>query len=115
MITVITNYAKDYKPYCPKFNDAVKEKVRERFGRKCYLCPKKETKEKLHIHHVDYNKNTLCNGKEWPLIPLCRSCHTRTNSYRWYWYNLLINYWIYLYDFNRYWGFDNKNFDSLLL
>lgn len=84
-----------YEPYCPKFNRHVKEEIRERFERTCFLCPKREeeNKYKLAIHHIDYNKNTLCNGKTWPLVALCLRCHSKTNFNRWYWFNLLINYW----------------------
>ncbi len=82
-------------PYCPKFNRRLKEEIRNKFNRRCYHCNKDEKNDtcKLHIHHVDYNKNTLCNGKTWPLLPLCRKCHLKTNHNRYYWFNLLINYW----------------------
>jgi hypothetical protein len=82
-------------PYCPKFNNIIKEEIRDIFRRKCFLCPttEKENRRKLCVHHIDYNKNSICNGRIWPLIPLCHSCHSKTNSNRWYWFNLLINYW----------------------
>lgn len=81
--------------YCIKFNAKFKEHIREKFNHKCYLCPKTEVenKRKLAIHHIDYNKNSICNGKEWAFVPLCHKCHSRTNGPRWYWFNLLINYW----------------------
>lgn len=84
-----------YFPYCPKFNFHTKERVRERFNRKCFLCSITEIEngKRLAVHHVNYNKNTPCNGKEWPLLPLCMRCHTKTNSNRWHWFNMLINYW----------------------
>jgi hypothetical protein len=82
-----------FEPYCPKFNNRTKEDIRKAFGYKCYLCPHIQKKKKLSIHHVDYNKNTICNGKRWPLIPLCLRCHSKTNFNRWFWFNLLINYW----------------------
>ena len=68
-----------FDPYCPKFNFALKEKIREKYGRKCFLCGKSEgeTGEKLCVHHVDGDKTQGCNGKQWLLIPLCRSCHTK--------------------------------------
>ena len=80
--------------YCPKFNKKLKEEVREKFGRKCYLCPKteKENGKKLDVHHCDYNKGQGC-GQKWSLIPLCHKCHIKTNFNRWYWFNLLSNYW----------------------
>lgn len=81
--------------YCFKFNKSFKEHIRNKFKRICFNCGKNEleNKKKLHVHHIDYNKNSICNGKEWAFVPLCSSCHTSTNSNRWYWFNLLINYW----------------------
>jgi len=85
-----------FEPYCKSFNNRFKEYIREKFDRKCFICGKLEIdcSEKLHVHHVDYNKNSICNGKSWPFIPICRSCHTKTNFNRHYWFNLLINYWL---------------------
>lgn len=84
-----------FEPYCHKFNHAFKERVRERFGRRCFTCPITETEngKRLSVHHIDYNKNSICNGKEWAFVPLCRKCHSKSNNKRWYWFNLLINYW----------------------
>lgn len=87
-----------YFPYCEKFNEEFKEHVRESFNRKCFLCGKSETKNgvKLSVHHIDYNKNAICNGKSWAFVPLCLSCHGKTNN-RHHYFNMLINYWIYKY------------------
>ena len=82
-----------FEPYCHKFNTQLKEEIRAAFGYKCYLCPHIQNGKKLSIHHVDYDKNDICNGKIWPLIPLCTKCHAKTNHNRWYWFNLLMNYW----------------------
>lgn len=95
-----------FKPYCFKFNKNFKELIRDKFGRKCYLCPttEKEIGKKLDVHHIDYNKNSICNGKEWAFLPLCKKCHLKTNVNRWYWFNLLIYYWVYKYiDFDSSW------------
>jgi hypothetical protein len=94
---------KSYEPYCPKFNENFKEFIRDKFDRKCFICGKSEAfvgnarKQRLHIHHVDYNKNDICNGYSWPFIPLCPSCHAKTNYNRWYWFNKYMNYWVYNY------------------
>jgi hypothetical protein len=94
---------KMYEPYCPKFDETFKEYIRDKFDRKCFICGKAEEsignirKQRLHIHHVDYNKNDICNGYSWPFVPLCPSCHARTNYNRWYWFNKYMNYWIYNY------------------
>lgn len=83
-----------FHPYCPQFNDRRKEKTREQFGRHCFICNRSEQEngKKLDVHHCDYNKGQGC-GQAWSLIPLCHSCHIRTNGKRWYWFNLLIHYW----------------------
>ena len=92
--------------YCRKFNRPLKEQIRDKFGRKCFLCQKTEKQEgkKLPVHHCDYNKGQGC-GQKWCLIPLCRSCHTKTNFHRYYYFNLLSNYWALKYvegvDFGR--------------
>jgi hypothetical protein len=83
-----------FEPYCPAFTKKLKEEIREKFGRKCYLCPKTEEENgrKLDVHHCDYNKGQGC-GQRWSLIPLCHRCHIKTNFNRHYWFNLLSNYW----------------------
>jgi hypothetical protein len=83
-----------FEPYCPKFTERLKEKIRETFGRKCYICAKteKENIKHLSVHHCDYNKGQGC-GQKWSLLPLCHKCHIKTNINRWYWFNLLSNYW----------------------
>lgn len=73
-----------YGQYCPKFNEKVKEYIRDKYYRKCFLCNMEEkyNGRKLDVHHIDYNKDQGCGGHKWQLVPLCRSCHTRTNSNR---------------------------------
>jgi len=85
---------KSFEPYCSKFSDSLKIRVREKFGRRCYLCGKHESGnvQPLCVHHVDYNKNQGC-GHSWSLVPLCHSCHSKTNHNRWYWFNLLSSHW----------------------
>jgi hypothetical protein len=78
--------------YCPKFNRRLKEGVRDRFDRVCFICGAPENGSGLDVHHVDYNKGQGC-GAEWNLIPLCKSCHSKTNWNRWYWFSLLSTYW----------------------
>jgi hypothetical protein len=74
-----------FEPYCQKFNNEFKERVREFWGRKCFLCGCQENGEKLHVHHVNYNKNTCCDSSPPLFIVLCRSCHARTNNQRDIW------------------------------
>ena len=70
--------------YCSLFNEKLKEKIREKFDRKCFLCGLNEEQNgrKLSVHHISYNKDCLCDGKECYFIPLCDSCHTKTNFNR---------------------------------
>ena len=76
-----------FEPYCHKFTEEIKEEVRDKFKRICLLCGKteKENKIKLGVHHYDYNKRQGCDEYQWKLVPLCRSCHSKTNSNREYW------------------------------
>lgn len=66
-----------FEPYCPKFNETLKEKIRNRDNRTCQLCGKGEIEEsrRLSIHHIDGDKMQGC-GKPWYLISLCSSCHS---------------------------------------
>lgn len=81
-----------FEPYCPKFNNAFKESVREKHCRVCFLCPttEEENGKKLCVHHIDYNKDCLCDDSECEFVPLCNKCHTKTNFNRDYWENLIM-------------------------
>ena len=94
-----TEFLTDHK-YCKLFNNEFKEKIREKFHNKCYLCDKKQDR-KLSVHHVNYNKLCLC-GAACEFIPLCGSCHTKTNHNRQYWEDMIM---CYLYP-NRYFMID---------
>lgn len=76
-----------YEPYCILFNNEFKERVRSFFNNECALCGKYEEDigYKLCVHHVTYDKNACCNDSERLFVPLCRSCHIKTNSNRDYW------------------------------
>ena len=78
---------KSFEPYCIRFDDEFKERVREYFGRCCYICAKneKDNKAKLSVHHVSYNKETCCDNSKPLFVPLCKSCHNKTNYHREYW------------------------------
>jgi len=81
-----------FEPYCLEFNKGLKEEIREKFGRVCFLCPKTEEEncQKLSVHHIDYNKKQGCNGIRWLLVPLCRACNSKVNFNRDYWQDLVI-------------------------
>jgi len=91
---------KSFEPYCFKFNESFKEKTRKKFNYLCFECESIEVNKAHSIHHIDYNKNSICQGKEWAFIPLCSSCHTKTNYNRWFWFNKYINYWLLNEDIN---------------
>ena len=70
--------------YCSLFNEKFKEKIREKFDRRCFLCGlnEEENSRKLPVHHISYNKNCLCDGADCYFIPLCDACHSKTNFNR---------------------------------
>lgn len=76
-----------YLPYCYKFNNRFKEKIRDKFNRKCFICGRaeKENGRKLNVHHVNYNKDCLCDDSKCYFVPLCNACHARTNQNREFW------------------------------
>lgn len=75
-----------YEPYCIKFNNEFKERVRAFFGYQCVECGSLENGTKLHVHHVNFKKNSCCDPEvERLFVPLCQPCHSRTNSKRDYW------------------------------
>lgn len=75
-----------FEPYCPKFNNEFKERVRAFFGYTCQLCGHvwQEGEVKLSVHHVNYNKKACCEQKIIPLfVPVCSGkCHLKTNYRR---------------------------------
>ena len=81
-----------FEPYCIKFNKAYKEHIRERFERKCFLCDMTEADncKKLDVHHVNYNKDCGCDDTMCICVPLCRSCHAKTNGNRSYWQEIIM-------------------------
>jgi len=74
-----------FEPYCPKFNNEFRSRVRTYFEYKCLLCGKsqKENGKKLCVHHVNYKKEACCD-EDIPryFVTLCVSCHAKTNNNR---------------------------------
>jgi len=72
------------EPYGPIFNEKNKDKCRKFWLNYCQLCgvTQESIYGKLSIHHIDYNKKNN-DFDNW--IPLCRSCHSRTQVNRGYW------------------------------
>lgn len=76
-----------YLPYCYKFNEKLKEAVRNRDNRTCQFCNIKENGKKHPVHHIHYDKQN-CHPD---LITLCISCNSKVNSNRNYYENLFMN------------------------
>ena len=71
-------------PYPLGWNRIFKEQIRYRDGYKCQVCgkPEVESRRRLDVHHIDYDKNNLDVSN---LISLCQSCHLKTNYNREMW------------------------------
>lgn len=87
----------NYKPdierkYCKRFNSPFKIRTRLFFG-KCVMCGISNDTERLAVHHVNNDKQTMCNGKQKLFVTLCRSCHgkTRNRKYMECWENHFTN------------------------
>jgi len=77
-----------FEPYCIKFNDEFKNRVRAFFGYVCVECGKtqNENGKKLPVHHVNFRKDSCCNPDAPRLfVPLCNHCHSKTNHNRIFW------------------------------
>jgi hypothetical protein len=83
-----------FEPYCPKFTKKFKERVRAYFGYRCVECGIYQTTPKLPVHHVTFNKKACCDTTIPLFVPLCQSCHSKTQFNRvfWqYWFTEMIN------------------------
>lgn len=76
-----------FEPYCPKFNNRLRERIRIRDNRTCQLCGKKENGRKHDAHHIHYLKSD-CDPD---LITLCINCNSKVNSNRNYYEKLFMN------------------------
>ena len=68
-----------FLPYCPKFNESRKEKVRNQYSRTCIISgiSALQNGTRLDVDHMDENKMQGCNGIPFRLIPLSHSIHSR--------------------------------------
>ena len=86
-----------YKPYCPKFNEEFKDRVRAFFGYQCQMpgCNHvwQPGEKKLAVHHVNFNRKSCCDPSAPRLfVPLCPgSCHMKTNHNRPRWEKLFTD------------------------
>ena len=76
-----------FEPYCKKFNEAFKEKIRARYNRECFICGKSEYNngKRLDVHHTNYKKRCMCEDVKCLFVPLCVKCHRKTGGNRWFW------------------------------
>lgn len=76
-----------YLPYCHKFNNRFKEKIRDRDDRTCQLCGKHESEElsddnrRLSVHHIHYDRENCYPD----VITLCCRCNLKVNYNRDHW------------------------------
>lgn len=75
-----------FEPYCPRFNNKFKERVRAFFGYQCVECGTPQINRKMHVHHVNFRKDACCIESVIPLfVSLCDSCHAKSGYDREYW------------------------------
>lgn len=65
------------RTYPQEFNDALRERVRQRDDYACQECGVVEEGRVHDVHHIDYDKHN-CDMAN--LITLCYSCHRRTTN-----------------------------------
>lgn len=70
--------------YGAKFNNVLKNSIRDRENHHCLVCQRAENEFKiaLSIHHIDYDKK---NNHPWNLVALCQPCHISTSAHRAAW------------------------------
>lgn len=80
-----------FEPYCPKFNDDLKRRIREFFGNQCVMCGEPNANGvALSCHHCSYDKDMCCNGKRVQFAALCKRHHAMTGcGDRQRWENML--------------------------
>ena len=81
------NGGTSYEPYCNKFNNSLKESVRNRDNRTCQLCNKPENGRRHTVHHIHYDKSNCYPD----LITLCDSCNGKANGNRKQWESYYMN------------------------
>ncbi len=80
---------KSFEIYPQEFKQ-IKKFILERDNYKCQFPNCTEVHDRLHVHHIDYNKQ---NNNPENLVTLGTSCHTKTNgkNNRDYWLNFYQN------------------------
>jgi hypothetical protein len=71
-----------FEPYCPKFNERFRTRVRAWYNNMCVECKttREENGEELSVHHVNFDKQTCCREGEkvtdQKFVALCVLCHS---------------------------------------
>jgi hypothetical protein len=82
-----------FEPYCPKFNNDLRRRVRIFFDNHCVMCGKsgEDNGIALSVHHIEYNKDGCCDGNPVHFAALCNKCHAKTSNFkdRQRWENML--------------------------
>jgi len=82
-----------FEPYCEKFNNEFRSRVRAFWNNTCVLCGtnKTENGREMDVHHIHYDKSSCCSEAPREFVILCRKCHMMTNYDRDYWTNYFHN------------------------
>lgn len=82
---------KSYEPYCQKWTEDLRRRIRAFFEHLCVTCGKstEENGRKLSCHHVSYDKQVCCNGKPVRFAALCNKCHCESSMDRDRWERML--------------------------
>jgi hypothetical protein len=72
-------HGKTNSAYPAGWTNSYKETIRNRDSLQCKLCnlPQKKHDVRLHVHHIDYNKENLNQSN---LITLCKYCHGKMHG-----------------------------------
>lgn len=94
-----------FEPYCPKFDDDLKLRIRMFFDNRCVVCgkTKEENMQELSCHHVEYDKSACCHGRPVHFVALCVGCHAATNWGRSRWEAMLHRIIDEIYGGKSYW------------
>jgi hypothetical protein len=72
--------AQRISPYPLRWDEGLREAIRERDSRRCQICRCTRKKGRnLEVHHIDHNKQNIVGGN---LITLCAACHRRVHRKR---------------------------------
>lgn len=106
-----------FEPYCAKFNEDLRRRIRAFFDNRCVACGKSNEENisqtgrvyKLHCHHIEYRKTACCDDIPVQFAALCISCHMKTNHDRGKWQTMLHRIIDEIYDGRSYFTQDEWN------